>query len=649
MRGVALWVCCAGCAVALKAQKNIDLDTVVVSAARWEQSLLESQRNVQVLSGTELQNLPAQSVAELLEFIPGIDARQRGMFGTQTDLSIRGGTFEQVLVLVDGVRMGDPQTGHHLMNLPLAKQDIERIEVLLGGGSYIFGANAFSGVINIITKKEAEKNTRLSAAGGSFGSGQMALRHQWAPNNARHSLSLQHSRSAGFRPNTDFTQSSFRSQNHWEIGENQSLALNLGLQAQNFGAQNFYSTAFPQQYEKIRAMLLDLQWKRAGRWQSTGSVYWRRHWDEFQLFREGDDFFQLREGRFITAAQDSAPAWYSDHNYHRSDVAGAKWELLRKSALGKTALAGEYRYEQVRSNNLGDSLGYTRNHFFSERGTYFLGAGRHNLSLAAEHAVERGPWHFNAALQVNYNSAFGLDLFPALHSGYALNKRQKIYWGFNRSFRLPSYTDLYYRLGGAQGSEDLQPENSYNFESGYKWLSSAWFFNLSIFHRAGRQIIDWTQTCDTCLLLATNTQVADFWGGEWQGRYQMDWAGFQFVELGYNYLFAERPPADAPRSLYLFDYLRHKITLRSIQQFGRYLSMSYALSYQHRKGTFFDLRQGQRVAYPQVFLLNLRLSYTRAAWEIYAQAQNLTDQRYFDRGNVELPGRWLWLGGSFNF
>ena len=97
------------------------LNPVVVSASRFEQSLLKSTRNVQIISGEEIENAPVNTVAELLDFMVGIDARQRGIYGTQTDLSIRGGSFEQVLVLVNGVRLADPQTGHHLMNLPVAK------------------------------------------------------------------------------------------------------------------------------------------------------------------------------------------------------------------------------------------------------------------------------------------------------------------------------------------------------------------------------------------------------------------------------------------------------------------------------------------------------------------------------------------------
>ena len=149
---------------------QVELDSVLVSASRFNSSLQNANRNVIVLTQEDISNAPVASVSELLDFATGIDSRQRGTFGTQTDLSIRGSSFEQVLVLVNGIRLSDPQTGHHLMNLPVQKSDIERIEILLGGGSYIFGGSAFSGAVNIITKNAKKNRTSAQAGIGSYNS-----------------------------------------------------------------------------------------------------------------------------------------------------------------------------------------------------------------------------------------------------------------------------------------------------------------------------------------------------------------------------------------------------------------------------------------------------------------------------------------------
>ena len=133
-----------------------------------------------VLTATQIAQLPVATVTEALQYVPGLDLRQRGPRGVQADLSIRGGSFEQVLVLVDGIKLTDPQTGHHTLNIPVPLENVERIEVLKGPGARLYGQNAFAGAINIVTKAAAGDAVQLSAErrqlrlGTSGGSGQPA-------------------------------------------------------------------------------------------------------------------------------------------------------------------------------------------------------------------------------------------------------------------------------------------------------------------------------------------------------------------------------------------------------------------------------------------------------------------------------------------
>ncbi len=631
---------------------QINLDTVTVSAALFEQSLMNSNRNVQILSGEELQNAPVNTVAEILDFAIGIDARQRGIFGTQTDLSIRGGSFEQVVVLINGVRLSDPQTGHHLMNLPVAKEDIERIEILLGGGSYIFGANAFAGAINIITKKADQNSTQLGLNYGQFNTLQGRLQQNLVGKNHQSSLSFSHNRSAGFKRNTDFQHSNIALRSDWELGK-EHLQFQGGYTDQAFGAQNFYSDNYPDQYELTRTLFASLNWQTEGVVKWDKQVYWRRNWDEFQLFREaGPDFYQYQNGFFIQE-NDTAPTWYAGHNYHRSDVFGIKSDLSWESKLGQTAFSFDYRQEQVRSNNLGDSLNQVID-IPNSRGNYFLGADRRNLSLAGQHRLHYGDWQLSAALQANHNTDFGWGLYPALNLGFRPQKAHKIYASFNRSFRLPSYTDLFYRLGGALGSRNLQAEESYNYEVACRFFGKGWYGNVSLFYRTGREIIDWTQACDTCNLIAGNTSRADFGGLEFNLRKGLSAdaasAYFKFVDLGYSYLQNTTPQdPEVYRSLYVFDFLRHKLTLRAAQNFGEHFSLLYFMSYQIREGQYRDATSNSLVDYPSVWLLNLSLNYNWESFQFSLKGQNLLNKTYFDRGNVELPGLWLQAGISYKF
>lgn len=636
------------CALTALAQDSEILDTVLVSASRHKQSLQSSNRNVIVISGDQLKKAPTQSIHDLLDFAVGIDARQRGTLGLQTDLSIRGSSFEQVLVLLNGTRLSDPQTGHHLMNLPVSKNDIEKIEILLGGGSYIFGGSAFSGAVNIITKDPSEDRFNLQGAYGSHNSYDLNVSQQF--NGADHSILISANTTAsdGFKENTDFNRNNLFLQGHFDMGEHE-LRLRSGYTWQNFGAQNFYSDNFPEQYEETKTLFASLGMISPGKVTLKREIYWRRNWDEFQLYREGDGFYRYNNGLFIKG-EDTAATWYQGHNYHRSDVLGGKIEADTESKWGKTSVAAEYRYERIQSNNLGQALEASIP-IQGSRGSYDLGDQRYNISLAAEQSKKLGDLHLTAALLANYNTAYEVDLYPAFTAGYNLSKQHKIYSSFNRSFRLPSYTDLYYRLGGAVGSKDLQPEKSLNYELGYKWLGKYHYLNVSLWRREGNNIIDWIQRCPSCDLVASNTSEVNFNGLDFNlklsGMKGFDRLALQSINLGYSHIFSDTDELPY-ESLYVFDYLKNKLTLEVSHEIIADLSLSYSLSYQDRNGSYRDAATGTSLDYEDVLLLNARLAYQWGKLELYSTAQNLLNKTYFDRGNIELPGLWVWSGLSLS-
>jgi len=606
---------------------------------------------VQIINCEEIKEAPVNSVAELLDFITGVDAQQRGIFGTQTDLSIRGGNFEQVLVLVNGVRLSDPQTGHHLMNLPFALNDIERIEVLMGGASYIFGANSFSGAINIITKKNTgeKTNTEIQIGAGSFESFNSQASVDWSGKKHNSRISAGHNRAGGFKDNTDFDQSTLWTESNWDIKGN-TLKFNGGFNSQNFGAQNFYSTRFPEQYENTNTLNYSFNGQQnLGKSTWSSNIYARTNWDKFQLYREGEDYYQFNNGRFIRGL-DTVPAWYTDHNYHRSDVYGLSNSLNFESKLGQTNLNLDYRYEQIRSANLRKPLSDLRD--IGERGSFNLGDQRNNLSFAAEHLINFKKLNLNAALQVNYNDVFGLGFYPALNAGYRF-KRQRVYARFNRSFRLPSFTELYYNIGGAQGSESQAQEESYNYEIGYRLLNKNWHFNATLYRRVGTNIIDWTQDCDSCDLLANNAQSANFSGGELSLAYNLKpvLASLYFHNINFGFSYNQSDKIENPPyySVYVLDYLNYKFNLRLMQKFGERLSLMYTLSYQQRRGQFIRVGGAKPENYEPVLLINASAQYQLEKVRIYVRAQNIGGQRYFDHANVELPGFWLSGGLSFQF
>jgi iron complex outermembrane receptor protein len=612
--------------------------------------LLRPNRMVTVLDSQEIARIPAMTVSDLLNFVGGVDARQRGALGVQTDLSMRGSTFEQVLVLLNGVRLSDPQTGHHLMNLPVPRAAIARIEVMQGGASYLFGSQAFAGAINIITKKPRENQGQLRLSAGSHQSLKTGYSQHWAGKKQQTLLSGGYTRSDGFKRNTDMQRGQLFGQSHIELNDSSQLQLTAGYRDQGFGAQGFYSSRFPHQYERTKTLLLNASWNKQNkrlRWRRR--LYWRRNWDEFQLFREGPGFYQNRRGVLVMQG-DTAPAWYGGANHHRSDVLGGdldvRWTLPDESWVD---LSARYRLEYVRSNNLGEVLPQALPVAGSDA-RYTRGDERHNYSLNFQHFRRLGGGlSLRLALQSNYNSAFGLDFLPGLTAGWKPTAATKLYAAVNRSFRLPSFTDLYYDLGGARGSDQLQPEYSWNYEVGGKWMKGGFLWQASIFRRAGHNIIDWIQRCDSCDLVASNTTQVNMNGLNaslsWRKAAWQEGIKMRHLSLSYQYLRADdfAPPYE---SLYVLDYLRHQLTARARHRLGK-LSISYALSYQQRRGQYREAASGLLQSYRPVWLINAQLSYPLGPVQVSLKAQNLLGRRYYDRGNVELPGRWGWLGASW--
>ncbi|MDW7759412.1 MAG: TonB-dependent receptor plug domain-containing protein [Acidobacteriota bacterium] len=311
-------------------------EEIVVTAARTPSVFSEAARSVIVIDRAVIETAPVRSVPELLEYALGVDVRQRGPFGVQADLSLRGGTFEQTLVLVDGVKIGDPQTGHHSAILPLTLDDVERVEILKGSGSRLFGPNAFGGAVNIITRKDRETRSRVGAAFGQNGfiGGDVSLAVPLGASG--HGLSFSRKRSDGYRENTDFdiTTLSYRASLPAAGGE---ISVFGGHTDKAFGANGFYSDRFPMQWERTRTTFL----QSSGEFGRSGltvvpKVYARWNADEFVLDRNN-------------------PAWY--RNTHTTHTGGMEIQVSFDSKLGRTAIGGEIGKEGIAVSTLRDMTG----------------------------------------------------------------------------------------------------------------------------------------------------------------------------------------------------------------------------------------------------------------------------------------------------
>ena len=234
-------------------EKEVDLSEVLITASRAPLTVAQQSRMVKVLGSEEIRAIAAQSVNDLLKHVIAIDVRQRGAIGAQTDISLRGGTFEQVAILVNGINIGDPQTGHNAFDIPVDMSQIERIEVLEGPAGRVYGTSSLLGAINIITKLTKDNNVRAFAKAGSYGffSGGAAL--HLSQSHFTNALSASYTRSDGYsvsskgHHNMDFEGGKAFYQGRYNTDLLQ-LNWHAGLSSKGWGSNLFYG-ASDDQYE----------------------------------------------------------------------------------------------------------------------------------------------------------------------------------------------------------------------------------------------------------------------------------------------------------------------------------------------------------------------------------------------------------------
>lgn len=611
---------------------EVRLEEIEVNAQRAPVTRSEAARIVTVIEKKEIEAIPVQSIQELLEYIPGVDIRQRGGQGVQADISIRGSSFDQSIILLNGINITDPQTGHHNLNLPVSLQQIERIEVLKGPSSRIFGPNAFSGAINIITKDAAKDQITIGASYGSFNYLNADISGTQNSEKFSQFLGFNSKSSDGYIENTDFY-----SRNLYyklQAGNLKNIQFQLGFTDKGFGANSFYSPKYPEQYEETKTYFTSLKWQTNTRWHLAPSVYWRRHFDRFELFR-----YEL-------------PEWYQSHNYHLTDAAGAGLNAWFSSAYGKTAFGAEYRYEHIFSNVLGDLLDEPVEIEGTET-QYIYGKTRNVYSMFFEHTFYTGKWIFSAGFMSNLVDELktGINFFPGLDVSFQANESIKIYGTSNRSLRMPTFTDLYYNGPTNTGNPDLKPETSVSAESGFKINAKHLKGHLSFFYRKGENIIDWVRLPEEEIWHTDNLTTLSNTGIELSFEYippvRKD-ADFRITRIGLGYLYnSSRKYQSQYISKYALDNLNHKLNIILSHTISEKISSSWDLLFQDRNGTYTEFSNGdfgEEVNYKPFLLVNGKINYKTNLFDIFVSASNLLNNRYFDFGNITQPGRWIKAG-----
>lgn len=647
----------------------VDLsEAVVLGVSFQETDPSQSPKSSTVLNGAEW--LGAASVSEALEFIPGLDVRSRGAWGVQTDVSIRGGSYEQTALRVDGVRWSAPHTGHHLMNIPIDPEDLGHAEVVKSGAGPWAGVGAFAGSI-LMNSRPLKKGHAASftAELGTYDWQRLRAHADFSTGSVNQAVSLSRASTSGHVPNSDavinrlfYTISGGEPAAHWKGF--------VAAESKAFGAQNFYTSVYPDQFEATDIIVGQFNLnKEQGRLSISSAVHARFHQDRFELFREGTDWYQFTPDSFYVrpasllssySLPDTAGlyapgmSWYPGANEHQSGVCAVNGLVQWSGDQVVWTAAADVRTEQIRSNRLG-TVGDQDNT------RYPLGDGRQNVDAYASGKYENTSRRFQAegTMGINGNSRFGWFGLPALSASWAWDESQsgRLFASAGRSVRHPSFTDLYYNIGGAIGSENLQPEEATQGEVGMRWSVEAGrsgrvMMETTRFIRKGKNLIDWIRLDGSDVFEAKNLEAIDFSGGDVTIDFSRTDASPKFqllnARLSATWLDASRN-AEGFTSSYVLDYMRAKYD--AVLHFGQDGPLTAIIrgSMQNRNQTVVFENENELL---QLWGAEVRYADHDGSglhWTAHMRIDNAFDAQYADQGIVIQPGRMMRFGVTFEW
>lgn len=593
------------------------IEAVTVNASRSTTPLSEATRLVSVITAKDIAKTPARSIQELLAYVAGIDISQRGAQGVQADVSIRGGSHEQTLVLINGINMGSSKTGHLSFDLPVNLSDIERIEVLRGPAALIYGAGAFSGAINIITKQQVDTPLYASLMAGMHRLTGLEARTALAAGRTINSLSASRRSSAGYRDNTDFQTYQALWQTRLSLPSDEKIDFQLGLSDKRFGANGFYSLRFPNQYEHVQRITSSLRGQLGNdKLSILPSLYWNREYDRFELIR----------------GTETGLSQHIVNNYGLGLIANYR------SLLGTTSLGTELRYEEVIGTKLGTPRAGTHE-IYKNHGSRF------NSSLSLEHSVRLDHLLISAGALLNLNSLLPsqANVLPSLSINYHPSEHWSFIGSWSRSMRLPTLNDLWYFDPQSRHGENLQPEYSRSWEGAIRYQARSLQAHLGYFHMRGTNLLDWVKFAPTETVF-TSHNIAQLTNQGLEagltlrlGDYLTLLGKDSKLQLDYLYMHQSHKAPEVAVSRYALNYLRHKFTALLSHRIGSPLELLWAFRFQDR------VNQSHPFA-----TLDLKATYDLSAkLRLGLEANNLTGTAYDDIVGLPQPG--LWISGSASF
>jgi iron complex outermembrane receptor protein len=592
----------------LKSQSNA-MDSVTIKELRLPGlSIIKAGNSAYEISKSQFEKLPVRDLSEALSFAPGVQMFQRGPNGSQADLIIDGGSFDQGLLLVNGFKFNDFQTGHNLMNIPFNLTSIKGIQIHRGARGRMYGPGALSGAINLIVEPSDKNGISLHSFAGTNGVGDSSSGETYTRIGTMFSATLGNSRnrlllnfqidsSNGYRYNSGSKRLMGSLVSTHKISKLIKLKTMLGYNNNYYGAGYFYAAPFDNKAkERVETMFAGIELEHSvANWINKLRVYGRSNYDNYVFNKFNPSIYE---------------------NKHFSKSLNFELQSTKLNKYGATGLGLEYRNQDINSNNLGE-------HY------------RNNLGLYVEQRFLQ--WNnltTTAGAYVNYNNEFGVSLFPGIEMSYSIDPGLAVFANINRGLRNPSFTDLYYSDRGNIGNSELSPESGTSSEFGFKLSQKKLFFTTNIFSRHLNNMIVW-RDIDTSSLQywkPENIGEVNFYGLSFQlnkmrhelkGKFGVTW------QISYNFIGNTNNLEGTKTPILAY---RHQLLGSFTADYKQRISIRLA-------GRYFQQLNGYD--YP---LLDLRLDYKYKVNIFYFDINNLSNKTYRLGGNIPMPGRYLNLG-----
>ncbi|MCE6992853.1 TonB-dependent siderophore receptor [Dyadobacter sp. CY323] len=627
--------------------QDISLDPVTVTSSIVEKRASQTGRNIAVIKGEYFQNLPVHSIDDLLRYVPGVEIQARGPMGSQSDIVLRGGTFQQVLVILDGIRLNDPNTGHFNSYIPISPSEIERIEVLKGASSALYGSDAVGGVIHVISKTFAAKqisndenadmpaktnvNAMITAgafgllnanAGGFYQKNKLAISGGILSNNA---TGVQQRGIKGFFHNNTASLSL-----HYDLSPNWNVAVRSAYDHRDFAAQNFYTV--------LKS--------------DTASEKVKTSWNQIRLGYKKDKTSFFFDGGYKFADDQYAFNPHAIANSSKSRLWQGLAVLQQAFTQNTSVIAGlNYQNRSISSNDRGD----------------------HSLSQVAPFVslvqVFGDNFTITPSVRLDWRENIGSELVPQINLSYKKENWQ-IRGSAGKTIRDADFTERFNNYnkalvtGGNVGNPDLKAERSFSYEAGADWFltqnnTSQFKISGTFFQRLQNDLIDYVTTPYAQMRRKENLSPTGTFGLALNiaevntTGFELDIQSVNSISTNQKLIFnagltwLDSKNNSQISSFYVSSHAKFLGNFSAIYQISRF-SLSLNGLYKTRAAR--EAQAIEATISKSYFILNAKAEYAflNRALAVFVQADNAFDEDYSDLLGSKMPGRWVMGGIRFN-